>query len=509
MDSIPMPLHREKTKNGRIMREEQLTRRSFMGLVGVSGMTILAGSALAGCGAWTPRSQAANSVEPVSDHKHEPPEVAEISDDLILIEGGTFLMGSPENESWRGEDEVQHEVAVSSFYLAPRETTGAEYAAVMGGRASDVAAADMTWRQAIEYCNALSAREGLSPAYAVEGADVTWNRASLGYRLPTEAEWEYACRAGSTTPFNTGEGIDPDTEANYYGQYPYNIEQNYFSQGNLDIKPGQYRQAPIAPGSFGANAWGVFDMHGNVAEWVWDAYSSYGASPAVDPTGPATGALRVNRGGGWNDFAKNLRSAYRASLPADASSPSVGIRLARNAEPGTGVVGAFSPASTATSAGEGIIVFFSWNGNTRQIAREIASQTGFRAVELELEQPYSTNYSTCLDEAQRDQNQQARTALKTHIDDFDKYSTVIVGYPNWWASIPMPIATFLESYNFVGKTILPFSSNGGGGLGQSVSAISKLAPDATIGNALAIYYAGGADMPSDVSSWLESNGIGA
>lgn len=487
------------------MSKEQLTRRSFVKFAGVSGMAVIAAGALSGCGAWTSRSQAADGEASANQGTSE---IVEVADDLILIEGGAFMMGSPEDESWRGSDETQHEVEVSSFYLAPREVTCAEYAAITGkGQSSDVAASGMTWREAIEFCNALSAQEGLTPAYTVENGNVVWDRTAAGYRLPSEAEWEYACRAGGSTPFNTGEGIDPDTGANYYGHYPYNIEQNYFEQENLDIEPGQYRQAPIAPASFSPNAWGLYDMHGNVAEWVWDAYGEYASDKAIDPAGPEAGVLRVNRGGGWNDFAKNLRSAYRASLPADSSSPSVGIRVARNAQPGTGTIGAFAAAATAASGGGGIIVFFSWSGNTRQIAGEIASQTGYPVVELELEQPYSTNYSTCLDESQRDQNQQARPALTTRIDDFDNYSTVIVGYPNWWASIPMPIATFLESYDFSGKTILPFSSNGGGGLGQSVSAISKLAPDATIGNALSIYYTGGSEMPDDVAAWLASNGI--
>ena len=159
-------------------------------------------------------------------------------------------------------------------------------------------------------------------------------------------------------------------------------------------------------------------------------------------------------------------------------------------------------ASNGESGGESLVVFFSWSGNTRSIAREVASQLGVEAIELVCEQPYSTDYNTCLDEAQRDQNQQARPSLVTHIDDMGRYGTVYLGYPNWWASIPMPIATFLESYDFSDKQMRPFCSNGGGGLGQSVTAISKLVPTAHVGQGLSIYYSGGADMPRQVADWL-------
>ena len=129
------------------------------------------------------------------------------------------------------------------------------------------------------------------------------------------------------------------------------------------------------------------------------------------------------------------------------------------------------------------------------------------AVELVCEKPYSTDYNTCLDEAQRDQNQQARPALTTHIDDMDRYGTVYLGYPNWWASIPMPIATFLEEYDFAGKRIVPFCSHGGGRLGQSLTAIAKLAPEADLGTGLSIHYSGGATLAADVTAWLDANGI--
>ena len=150
---------------------------------------------------------------------------------------------------------------------------------------------------------------------------MTWNRKANGYRLPTESEWEYAARAGTTTPFNTGENITAD-EANYYGTYPYRD------------RPSQtYRGETVPVGSFTANAWGLYDMHGNVWQWCWDRYGSYPQDQiSADPQGNPKGQLRVNRGGGFNDFGKHLRSSYRAAQNPSNKSFNIGLRLARNAE---------------------------------------------------------------------------------------------------------------------------------------------------------------------------------
>lgn len=489
------------------MKAEPMTRRTFVRAAATAAGSAAAGLALTGCSGWTPRSETPAQTPGPTATAQTPP----IDDGLTLIAGGTFRMGSPEDEPWRGADEALHEVTVADFCLSPTEVTQAEYLEAMGANPSEIAGdgipvTNVTWNDAVAYCNALSEKAGLAPAYSFEETGVVWDLSAEGYRLPTEAEWEFACRAGTTTPFNTQTSISADDEANYYGTYPYEIEDNYFSQGNLETAPGVYRQEPIAPGSFAPNAWGLHDMHGNVSEWVWDAYGPYDPQDAVDPKGPESGTLRVCRGGGWNDFAKNLRSAYRSALPTDGSSPSLGFRVARSVSPGTGVFGA-GAAAVANMEGDSLIVFYSWSGNTRGIAQEIARQTGFDVVELELEHPYSTDYSTVLEEAQRDQNAQARPTLATSFPDMGRYGTVFVGYPNWWASIPMPIATFLESYDFSGKTIMPFSSNGGGGLGQSVSAISKLAPGATVADGLSIHYSGGTSLPSDVAAWLDANGV--
>lgn len=438
-------------------------------------------------------------------------EAVRVPENFVFIQGGTFEMGSPDTESWRSEDETQHTVTVSDFYMSIYELTQAEYREITGENPSSFSGDELpvesiTWMDAIQYCNQRSEKEGLTPVYVVNGQDVTWDRSADGYRLPTEAEWEYACRAGTVTPFNTENSISAE-EANYYGHYPYEIEDNYFSQGNLSTKPGEYRQTTVAVDSFSPNGWGLYNMHGNVIEWVWDYYGAYRTEEQIDPTGTESGTLRVYRGGGWNDFAKNMRSAYRATLAEDKGSFNIGLRLVRNAVSGTGSVISAGTQNTAETGGKVLIAFFSWGGNTRGIAQEIQSQTGADLFEMELMEPYSTDYNTVLDEAQRDQNEQARPELANHVENMEEYDTIILGYPNWWASIPMPIASFLEEYDFSGKTIIPFCSHGGGRFGQSLTAIAKLAPDAAMGEALSIHYSGGSSMPDDVAEWLAENGI--
>lgn len=439
------------------------------------------------------------------------PAAVPLPEEFVLIPGGTFQMGSPEEEAWRSEDEVRHTVTVSDFYMSAYELTQAEYQEITGENPSSFSGEDLpveniSWLDAVSYCNARSEREGLTPVYTVDGTDVTWDRSADGYRLPTEAEWEYACRAGTTTPFNTETSISAE-ESNYYGHYPYEIEDNYFSQGNLTTKPGEYRQTTVPVNSFSPNQWGLYNMHGNVGEWVWDYYGAYSTEEQTDPTGAETGTLRVYRGGGWNDFAKNMRSAYRAALAGDKGSFNIGIRLVRNAVSGTGSVASAGTEHTESTGGKVLIAFFSWGGNMKGIAEEIQAQTGADLFEITLVNPYSNDYNTVLDEAQRDQNEQARPELAVHVENMEDYDTVILGFPNWWASIPMPIASFLEEYNFSGKRIIPFCSHGGGRFGQSLTAIAKLVPDAEMGEALSVHYSGGSDLPDEITEWLKTNGI--
>jgi len=156
-----------------------------------------------------------------------------------------------------------------------------------------------------------------------------------------------------------------------------------------------------------------------------------------------------------------------------------------------------------------LTAYFSWGGNTREIAKQIHQRVGGDLFEIECVTPYSQDYNTVLKEAQRDLRAQARPPLKTHVANMEQYDVIILGYPNWWATIPMSIATFLEEYNFSGKTIIPFSSHGGGRLGQSLTDIAKLAPNAKLGDALSVHYSGGSSLPKDITAWLRKNGIAA
>ncbi len=436
----------------------------------------------------------------------------EVKDNYVLIEGGSFMMGSPETENWRISDETQHEVTLSDFYISAYEITQAEYLSVMGDNPSvfqgdSLPLENITWTQAVEFANKKSSAEGLTPVYQIADGSVTWNRDANGYRLPTEAEWEYACRAGTATPFNTQKSLDA-TQANFYGHYPYEIEENYFDDSVLEARPGEYRQTTVEVGSFEPNAWGLYDCHGNVNEWCWDFYGEYDTSDTNNPAGTKIGTRHIYRGGGWNDFGKNMRSAYRAAGSSELKSSNLGIRLVRNASKNElGKVTIKDESVKPTNTGKMLIVYYSWSGNTRGAAQEIQRQTGADIFEIELVEPYSADYNTVLMQAQEAQHRQDRPAISNRIDNMEQYDTIILGYPNWWASIPMPIATFLESYDLSGKTILPFCSHGGGRFGQSLTAISKLAPDSYLGEGLSIHYSGGSSLSDDVENWLKTNGI--
>jgi len=271
-------------------------------------------------------------VEPDAEHVPviEPEPVTEpepipdpVPAGFVRIPGGTFTIGSPESEPERRSDEVQRQVTISSFYMGMYPVTQKEYEEVMGTNPSNFRGDNLpvemvSWFNAIEYCNRRSLLEGLTPAYIVDGTNVTWNKDANGYRLPTEAEWEYACRAGTTTPFNTGENITTD-QANYNGT-PYNNNVR-----------GDDRRRTTPVGTFAANLWGLFDKHGNVWEWCWDWYGRYAAGDQTDPIGPATGSNRVLRGGSWYNGGQIIRSAYRGAHTPSHRFSNGGFRLARNA----------------------------------------------------------------------------------------------------------------------------------------------------------------------------------
>jgi formylglycine-generating enzyme required for sulfatase activity len=241
---------------------------------------------------------------------------------LEYISGGTFTMGSPANDPERYDNEgPQHKVTVSSFYMGKYQVTQSEYKAVIRTnpshfRGDNLPVENVSWFDAVEYCNHLSQREGLSPAYMVNGGNVMWNRNTNGYRLPTEAEWEYACRAGTTTPFSAGNNITT-SQANYDGRNPYN-----------NNKKGKYRKRTTTVGSFEPNPWGLYDMHGNVLEWCLDGYGTY-SSNAQTNSGAVSGAYRVIRGGSWYSYGQYLRSVYRDFSSPSHGSGSIGFRLVR------------------------------------------------------------------------------------------------------------------------------------------------------------------------------------
>lgn len=438
-------------------------------------------------------------------------ETDNISDGLILLEGGTFTMGSPSSERQRQEDETQHEVTVSPFYIDPYEVTQADYEAVMGENPSHFSGGNLpvesvTWYDAIEYCNRLSESRGLTPAYIVEGNTVSWDRSANGYRLLTEAEWEFAARAGTTTIFHDGNQITSDN-ANFEGSYPYLIEENYVSHRDSSVVTSRNRGETIAVDSLSPNQFGLYNMYGNVSEWCFDYYVTYDTAQTADPVGALSGSLRVNRGGGWNDFAKQLRSAYRSATTPDTIEQNLGFRIARNAEDGEEIVETTYFLNIQTPENPRILVaYYSYSGNTENGAQMIADMTGGDLFEIQMEHPYSGNI---YEVSQADLNNNVHPALASHVENMAQYDVVILGYPTWWSTMPMPVFSFLEEYDFSGKTILPFSSNGGTRFGDSISDLSKTAPDAYVGQGFEYEYSGGSGLSGNLNAWLASNGIEA
>ena len=233
-----------------------------------------------------------------------------VSLDMIWINSGTFTMGSPKNELGRWRDETQHEVTLTkAYWLGKYEVTQAQYEAVMGKNPSGFKGADLpvemvNWYDAMDFCAKLTASEkavGRLP----EGYE---------YTLPTEAQWEYACRAGTTTALNSGKNLSDKYEC------PEMDEVGWYGNNSDDTTHPVGQKQP--------NAWGLYDMHGNVWEYCLDWYGTYPTSAVTDPTGADTSYYRVSRGGSWSYDAWNCRSAYRGSYAPGYSGRSLGFRLA-------------------------------------------------------------------------------------------------------------------------------------------------------------------------------------
>jgi formylglycine-generating enzyme required for sulfatase activity len=252
----------------------------------------------------------------------------------VNIPAGTFMMGSPETEPGRDRDEIPHEVTLSPFkmsryevtleqfksfvdatgYLtdAEKETGGIRGSVLWSGTAWD-SKPGVNWRFD-EEGNPRPESDYDHPVVHVSWDDATAFAAWMGCRLPTEAEWEYACRAGTTTPFNTGEHLDASLA-------------NYKSDSASIPGSGLHRGGLKPVGSYPPNPWGLHDMHGNAWEWCSDWYGDYPAEAVKDPQGAPSGSARISRGGSWHVMEKRCRSANRNSNQPNYRISTMGFRL--------------------------------------------------------------------------------------------------------------------------------------------------------------------------------------
>jgi formylglycine-generating enzyme required for sulfatase activity len=231
---------------------------------------------------------------------------------MVLVEGGTFQMGSTNGES---NEKPVYTVTVKSFYMGKYEVTQKEWTEVMGNNPSNfkgdtLPVEKVSWYEAVEYCNRLSLKEGLTPAYRGSGDSIVCDFNATGYRLPTEAEWEYAAKGGNKSflsyEYAGGNGVD---RVAWYS-------------GNSGS-----RTHPV--GTKEPNDLGLYDMSGNVWEWCWDWYGSYSSGSQTDPRGASSGTYRVLRGGSWHTDAARVRSAYRGRNAPSDRYYDLGFRLVR------------------------------------------------------------------------------------------------------------------------------------------------------------------------------------
>ena len=224
---------------------------------------------------------------------------------FALIPAGTFMIGSPSSEPKRYKNEKQHRVTLTKdFYMGVTEVTQDQWQEIMGNNPSSFKGdnrpvENVSWNDCQNFIRKLNLQEGGNK-----------------YRLPTEAEWEYACRAGAMIPFFTGSCISTD-QANYCGIFPM-----------PGCSKGRYRKKTIDVASFPPNAWGLYDMHGNVWEWCQDWSGDYPSGHVADPKGPSSGSYLVRRGGSWLFGAAECRSANRLAGSPVGSSNEIGFRLA-------------------------------------------------------------------------------------------------------------------------------------------------------------------------------------
>jgi formylglycine-generating enzyme required for sulfatase activity len=255
-----------------------------------------------------------------------------VTTNMVWIPPGTFVMGSPASEAERYSDETQHTVSLTQgFYMGKYAVTQGEYLALMGSNPSLCTTQDwngnpippdlnrpverVSWDDAMNYCVHLAQQE-----QAAGRLPVGWV-----YRLPTESEWEYACRAGTTTAFNFGSAIHGGM-ANFYDYHEYDASIGEIYVANPAV-PRLPRTTTV--GSYQPNAWGLYDMHGNVWEWCRDWYDTYPTGSVTDPQGPPSGAGagRVVRGGDWGADGGYCRSAFRFDVTPSFRGGDVGFRV--------------------------------------------------------------------------------------------------------------------------------------------------------------------------------------
>ena len=264
----------------------------------------------------------------------ELPDAPDIPDGFAYIPAGTYYLGSPADEPGRDDDEQYRRVTLTEpLHLCMTEVTQADYVEVMGTNPSEYdeeerPVHDVSWYDAVAYCNARSALEGKTPAYDIDGETVTLVEDADGYRLPTESEWEIACRAGTDTAFCLGDSYNDGCRYDVYlalvGVYCYTDVDEDDDENEGDDEP----DGPATVAGLYSNDWGLYDMHGNVYEWCWDWYRADQVSVTIDPTGPDTGTLRVIRGGCWTSPIAACRSAARSGKDPLTSNSAVGFRVA-------------------------------------------------------------------------------------------------------------------------------------------------------------------------------------
>jgi formylglycine-generating enzyme required for sulfatase activity len=277
--------------------------------------------------------------------------------ELVLVPPGRFLMGSPETEPAHAPEEFQHAVELTRpFYISRFAVTQEQFQRLMNrnpssfqkGKIDDQRLAglsdtkrlpveEVTWYDAVELCNQLSLRQGKRPCYRLtdvrRGGDSEITKAGVeivagadGFRLATEAEWEFAARAGTRSPFFFGDTLNGD-RANCNGEHPY----------GTDVK-GKFWDRPQPVGSYEANALGLCDMHGNVWQWCQDGAHArrwyradffHSEAAHKDPQGSVSGALHVMRGGAWFNYPWSCRAAIRAAYPPEFRTDGIGIRVVR------------------------------------------------------------------------------------------------------------------------------------------------------------------------------------